>query len=140
MEFRDIKESDFAFVAEHTASRGCCAKRPVNLDFLVALEHEGNVLAIGGVLLLNPSTSWAWLDLTTFAEGHMVVVFRTIRDWLDKMAEMHGITRMMAAVEIDFAEANRTVEHLGFHRESVMSRFFDDKDAYMYVKFYGGET
>ncbi len=137
MKFREAVPEDFAFVAEHTASRGCFAKQPLVVDYVCALEHDGNVLGIGGVKLLNASTAWAWFDLTTFAKPHMVVVFRTIREWMARLAAQHGIIRMQAAVEIDFPEAIRTVEHLGFHRESIMKWFFDDKDGYMFVKFFG---
>lgn len=138
MNFREAVPSDFAFVAEHSASRGCFAKQPLVVDYVCALEHEGNLLGIGGVSLLNASTSWGWFDLTPFAKGHMIAVYRVIREWMDKLAETHGITRMMAAVECDFPEAVRTVKHLGFECESVMRRFFDGKDGYMFVKFYGG--
>ncbi len=139
MKFRDAKPSDFAFVAEHSISRGCLDKQPLEVDFVYALEHEGNILGVGGVKLLNASTSWCWFDLTTFATSHMIVVYRVIRESLEKLAAEHGIRRMMAAVDCGFPEAIRTVKHLGFSRESVMHNFFDDRAAYMFVKFFGKE-
>ena len=134
MEFRKAEESDLAFMAEHTISRGCFKEQPAMMDYVYALEHDGNLLAIGGVKIVNPWTAWAWLDLSEHAPGHYVLLFRLIREWLDAFMEENGIMRIMAGVETDFLKGIEMVEHLGFRRESIMEHFCGKKDAYCYVR------
>ena len=139
MKLREATEADFRFVAEYTISHGP-KECPTIIDFVYALEHEGKVLGVGGVKLLNETTAWAWFDLTVFARAHIKTVYRTIRDWMDTLMKTHRIKRLMAAVECDFPEAVRTAEHLGFHLEGEMENFFGDKPGYCYVKFAEGTT
>ena len=67
----------------------------------------------------------------------MIVVYRAVKEWLDKLMEIHGVKRCMASVDCSFAEAVRTVEHLGFHQESIMEKFYDGSPGFMYVRFAG---
>ena len=134
MEFREATESDLAFVGRHTISRGFFAKQPPRVEWVYALEHEGQILGVGGLKLMNPSTAWAWFDLTEFARGHMLIVYRVIRDVLTSTMAEHGLRRVMAVVEPDFPKAIRTIEHLGFEREAILKNFYDEKDGYLYAR------
>lgn len=134
MNFRETTQSDIDFVAEHSVSRGIFKRQPEQIDFCYTLEHEGKPLGIGGFRLINMTTAWVWTDWTSLAQNHLVIAYRTIKEWIDIFAKEHGIKRLQAYIEVDFPEAVRLVEHLGFYRESTMKNFVDDKDAFLYAK------
>ncbi len=135
MDFRELKQSDIDFVADHSVSRGILSKQPEIIDFSYALEHEGEILGIGGIRLINETTCWLWLDLTTYAGSHITTVYRVIKEWLAILMKDKGIIRAQAYIECNFPQAIRMVEHLGLHRESIMENFVGDKPAYLFVKF-----
>ena len=136
MEFREATQEDFDFVANHSVSRGKVC--PDRIDYVFALEHEGFPLGIGGFKLMNYDTAWCWVDLTDLAGGHIRTGYRVLKEWIESFTEEHGLTRLQATVECDFDEAIRLVQHLGFKKESIMKKYVDGKDAFMYV-WIGGE-
>jgi RimJ/RimL family protein N-acetyltransferase len=74
------------------------------------------------------------VDITRHAEGHMIIGYRVIKEWLDELVEIHGIKRLQAYVEPGHPERIRMVQHLGFERESILEKFLGDKDAYLYKR------
>jgi len=139
MNFRELKQEDIDAVKNDSISRGILSKQPEIIDFNYALEHKGKILGIGGIRLINLTTAWAWVDLTYYASEHILTVYRVIKEWMEILVKDKGIRRLQAYVETDFGEAIRTVEHLGFHRESIMSRFVNEKPAFMFVRYFDGE-
>lgn len=135
--FRELKQEDIDAVKNDSISRGILSKQPESIDFGYTLEHEGKVLGIGGFRLINMTTIWCWTDWTHFAREHTITAYRTVREYIDIFAKEHKIKRAQAYVECSFPEAIRMVEHLGFHRESVMPNFVENESAYLYVKFFG---
>lgn len=119
---------------DHSASRGIFSKQPEVTDFSYCLEHEDKVLGVGGIQMINHSTSWVWLDLTDNFKDHVPTVYRIIKEWMEILCKQKGIKRLQAYILPDFPEAMRMVEHLGFLYESRMEKFADDKDAFMYKK------
>lgn len=134
MNLRDATIEDIQAVAANSISGGI-KEYPASADYISALEHEGKVIGVGGVKMLNPTVAWVWFDLTPEARTHMIAVYRIIRDWMQKIVAAYDIERLMAAVDSGFPEGILTAEHLGFTRESVLKRFFGDRDGYMYVYF-----
>lgn len=135
MQFREATKADMDYVGEHTVSRGCFKEVPEVIDYTYALEHEGKLLGIGGIKLMNPTTAWGWFDLSKDALKHKTVVYRVIKTYLDTLMRDKNLSRIMAAIEPDFPEAIRTAEHLGFGQESIMLNFLGKgKHAYMYAK------
>lgn len=137
MEFGELTQTDIDAVKDNSISRGILSKQPQEIDFSYALRHEGKVLVIGGFRLINTATAWGWLDLTHHAGEHIIKVYRAIKEWTEIFCRDKGIKRLQCYVEIDFEEAKRTVEHLGFRYESTMANFVDNKPAYMFVRFFG---
>lgn len=135
MELREATESDLIFASEHTVSRGCFRERPDKIEYVSALEHEGEILMVGGIKLLNLHSAWVWMDWTEYALKYKIMCLRLVRDYLDGFMEETGVVRLMAAIEVNFPEAINTAEHLGFHREGYMPKFAGDTAAYMYVRF-----
>lgn len=138
MNFRKMTQPDVDFVKEHSISRGIVGKQPESIDYGYTLEHEGKVLGIGGFRLINMTTAWAWTNWTHLAREHLVVAYRTVKEWLEIFAKEHNLKRLQAYVEVDFEEAIRMVTHLGFHKESTMLNFVGNQSAYLYVRFFDG--
>lgn len=135
MQLREATPSDYAYLAANTASRGCFKNQPSRIEFSYALEHDGQVLGIGGIQLLNTTTAWCWMDWAQLGkEDHHRVLYRVAVEWLDIMMDQHRLRRVMASVDATFPEAIRTVEHMGFHREGVMRNFFGDTDGLLYAR------
>lgn len=134
MILRDTTQSDIDYLAKHTRSHGSFNKKPDQVDFTYTLEQEGNVLCIGGLNIITPTTGWVWVDISDKANGQMKNVYRYIRDWLCIFTEDKGLIRLQAHVEKGFPEAIRMIEHLGFEYESTMKRFYGEKDFLLYVR------
>jgi len=135
MNFREMTQSDVEFMKEESLGRGILTKQPEVTDYTFTLEHEGKILGVGGIRLILPTTAWAWVDITKYAEGHMILGYRVIKKWMESLVAEHGIKRLQAYVEPDFPEGIRMVEHLEFERESILEKFLPDgRDAFLYVR------
>jgi len=134
MKIRETTQSDMDFVANNSVSRGIAKFQPEQIDYCYTLEHEGEILGIGGFRLINLTTAWCWTDWTHLSSKHTIVGYRVVKEWMDIFVREHGIKRLQAYIEPDFPEAIRMVEHLGFKKESVMKNFVGDKDVYLYVR------
>ncbi len=136
MILRETTIEDLQFVAEHSISRGT-KERPKQYDFPITVEHEGEVMCTGGFRMITTTTAWCYLNLTDRAGGHMVHLYRIIRDWIDNFAKENNIRRLQAYVEEDFKEGISLVKHLDFEWESNMVNFSGNKDAAMYRRLIG---
>lgn len=139
MEFRELKQEDIEAVENDSISRGILSKQPETIDYSFCLEHEGKILGIGGIRLINLTTCWCWLDLTHYLSEHIVTAYRVISEWMEILAKDKGIKRMQCYIEVDFPESVRMVKHLGFAQESIMPKFVGEKSAYLYVKYFDGD-
>jgi RimJ/RimL family protein N-acetyltransferase len=135
MKFREFTTEDYEYLKDHSASRGIFKNTPAVTEYNYSLEHDGQLLASGGFRLINTTTSWCWLDMTHHAGGHILTVYRVIKEWTDEFVRDHGILRLQAYVDPDFPEAIHMIQHLGFERESNMKNFYPNRDAYLYVRF-----
>ena len=134
MNFRETTQEDLDFVSNHSVSRGILKRQPECIDYCYTLEHEEEPLGIGGFRFINTTTAWCWLDMTDLAGEYIIVAYRVIKEWMEIFVKEHGIKRLQAYVELDFPEAIRMVQHLGFEKESIMKSFVGDKDVSMYVR------
>jgi len=134
MIFRETTLEDVEFAGNHSISRGISKRQPEKIEYLYTLEHHEVPLGIGGFHLINLTTAWCWVDLMDTAGEHMIVAYRVIKEWIDIFAKEHNLKRLQAYVQMDFPEAIRMVQHLGFEKESIMKNFVGDKDALLYVR------
>lgn len=136
MDFRELKQEDIEQLKGKSISKGILREQPETIDYSYCLEHEGKVLAIGGVRMINTTTAWGWVDISKESEGFIINVYRVIKEWMEILCKKKGITRLQAYVECDFLKAVRMVKHLGFHQENIMPCFVGRKSAYLYVHFF----
>ena len=134
MKFRETTQEDIDYVSNHSISRGIFKHQPEQTDYIYTLEHDDKPLGVGGFRLINQSTAWCWVDLTHQSGNHIISVYRVIKEWIDIFSEEHKLRRLQCYVEQDFEDARRMVQHLGFHKESIMKNFMGSKDADMYVR------
>ena len=134
MKLRPMTDTDAIYADNHSVSRGISSKEPPVVNFCQTLEDEGKIMAVGGIRLVNLTTAWCWVNLTDSAGEKPQTVFRAMQKWLDGMARTHGLNRLQAYVEVNFPEAIKMIELLGFYRESLMKSFVGNHDAYMYAK------
>ncbi len=134
MKFREAIQPDFDYLADHSVSRGIQKHAPEQIEYTYTLEHEGIPLCIGGFRMINVTTAWCWVDLSSDAGSHLLAVYRTIREWIESFCKENKIVRLQAYVECDFTQAISMVQHLGFTKECIMERFMGDKDAFLYKR------
>ena len=134
MIFRTATVEDLAWIADNSINDKVDRKMDSAVDYVYTLEHEGDVLLVGGFRMITPTTCWCWLELSHGSGKHIRTVYRTIVEWSDNFAKEHGIKRMQAFVRPTYKEAVRLVEHLGFEWESVMENFFGDEDGFLYKR------
>jgi len=129
-----MTDEDYEYLKDHSASRGIFKNTPETTEYSFSLEHEGRLLGSGGFRLINHTTTWCWLDLTHHAGEHIQTVYRVVKEWMEGFVKDKGIKRLQAYIDPEFPEAIRTVQHLGFERESNMELFYGDRDAYLYKR------
>ena len=134
MIFREATAEDYDYVAEHSISRG--KPHPDRVFFSYTLEHEGKPLGIGGFQLLNYDTAWCWLDLAELSSGYTKAVYRVVKEWMENFVKDNDIKRLQATIECDFDKAIRLVKHLGFKKESIMEKYVEGRDAFLYRRLF----
>ncbi len=134
MNIREAIQADLDYLGGHSVSHGCFDDVPERIDFVYTFLDGDKILGCGGIKLLNMTTGLCWTDWTEEALKHKRIMYRTVSEFMNTTADTLGLIRLMAAVRTDFPEAINMVEHLGFCRESIMKKFFGEKDAYMYVR------
>lgn len=134
MNIRTLTIDDITAMKDVSISRGAIHQSVDWIEFNYAVEHDGELLAIGGIRIITPTTAWAWTDLSYNSKKHMVRIYRIISEWLTVLIEDNHLDRLQTYIEMDFPEAISWIEHLGFKRESIMRKFLDGKDVYMYAR------
>jgi hypothetical protein len=125
---------DVKYLEDNSVSRGIFKNTPEVTDYSYSLEHEGILLASGGFRLINNTTAWCWLDMSHHAGSHIQTLYRVISEWMEEFIKDKGIKRLQAYIDPLFPEGIRLVQHLGFERESNMTNFYGNRDAYLYRK------
>lgn len=136
MEFQKLNQDHIDAVAGKSISRGIFQKMPPEYEFDFGLVHDGKVMGVGGINLLNLTTGFIWMDMSEDARDNIYTVYRCIKEYMDKIVHTHGLRRLECYVEKDFPEAIRTVRHLGFELEMECQQVIDEKSAFRYIKLY----
>lgn len=96
-----------------------------------AAEVDGSVIACIGLIAFTAARAEAWALLGTNAAPHMRSLTFAVAEWLHATS----FQRVSIAVDPGFRAAARWAEMLGFAREGIMRRYFDDgRDAFLYAR------
>ena len=139
MNFRIATDKDFKFMQEHSTDKDFYKECPEQVEYDFVLEHNDDILGVGGFKMINNTTAWCYFDLSDKVENHLIVCYRVIKEFTDIFCKEHGIFRLEAYVKVGFEAGMRTVEHLGFSYEHRMLKFIGQAPADLYVKFYNGD-
>ena len=133
MIFREATQEDLEYMAEHSINRTVDRKQMERVDYIFTLEHDGNILGIGGFRMIIPTTAWVWVDLSEYGVKHLRDSYRVMQEWMETFVNTHKIVRLQAFVKNEVKHI-RLVQHLGFERESTMEKFYGDDDGFMYKR------
>lgn len=140
MKFREATNKDFEICCEQGISGGKFDSFGEIESHAWTLEHNGEILVVGGFLMITQTSAWGWFEMTQECLNHITETFRVIKDWLNIYCNERGISRIQAFVDTGNHRAIRTVEHLGFYRECTLKYFLGQyKDAYQYAKLFDKE-
>ena len=138
MLFRETTKDDLAFCATHGISGGKFDSAGETVVETVTLESDGLIIAIGGIVKITETTAWAWVELTPFALDSKLNIWtlvQTINKWSVACAELNGIYRYQAWIDVDSEKSISFARHLGFKEESIMADFLGKgRHALLYVK------
>lgn len=113
-------------------------KKPVTpVDYLYALDDDGDILMVGGFRVITDATAWCWVDISAKGLHKIYSCYRVMAEWMDSFCQEHGVTRLEAVIKDGYDAGCRLVEHLGFTYESHKPKFFGDGDGLLYVRYYG---
>jgi hypothetical protein len=145
MNFRQINPEDIEFVKVHGIHKGIPKIQPDHIDYKYCLEHDGKVMCIGGIKMINIHTAIGWFALTCYSGEHIIQVFRTWREfiegfrgadgvWNQGICGVMGVRCLMAFVDVGFEEGERSVLHLGFEKQCRVRNFSGDTPADLWVR------
>ena len=133
MIFRESTSEDIEQISKLSINKKADRSLQDTLDYFYTLEHEGEILGVGGFRIIIPTTAWCWVDFTDYGVSRIKDTYRTTREWIDSWAKEHKIARLQAFIR-DSEKERRLVEHLGFQQESVMEHFYGKDNALMYFR------
>lgn len=136
MRIRELTIEDYDYVCEYGINRGVIKNQPEQLEYSYTLEHEGKVLVIGGIKLINHTTAMCWIALTCWAKEHIIDSYRVISEWMELICKEKQIRCLLAFVDAGFEAGERTVLHLGFDRKCRIDSFNGDSPADLYVRLF----
>ena len=131
---RDATQEDYEYIASHSISRGLCGKGPDQIDYIYTLEIDDVIMGIGGFRILNLATAYVWIDLSHDAAHHTLTLVKTLKATMASFVEEHKLRRLESHVSVDFPEAIRLLQHMGFTRECVIKNYMPDSDAFLYKR------
>jgi hypothetical protein len=147
MNFRIGTAEDLELMATLSINKKCDRKLQEVIDHFYTLEHNGEILGVGGFRMIVPTCAWCWVDFSEYGVHHIRETYRVTKEWIeghrDKKTgewvkgwvEKMDVKRLQAFVR-DSDKEKRLVQHLGFEQESIMKNFYGDDDAIMYVRIF----
>jgi hypothetical protein len=94
---------------------------------------DGVVVGVGGIQILWEGVGEAWVILSQAALDHKIETYRGIFKKLKELIEECDLRRVQSVIRVDFPQAIRMIEHLGFQLEGYMKGYCPDGcDVFMY--------
>ncbi len=140
MEFRKATQEDMAFVRQNPFE-GAVKNYPymeIPDENCYAVIYESAIVAVGGLQMKWEGVGLLWLMLTADCKKygiHSLIALEAIKEKMEYLIEKNKLWRAEAAVRVDFSQAIKMIEFLGFEREGLMRQYYPDKtDAWLYSR------
>lgn len=91
----------------------------VKQDLVWTGEHNGKVVAMGGVVPVWHNRAQAWMWMSEVSGRHMITIHREVKKFLDACP----VPRIEAHVNVGFKPGVRWMQMLGFEMEGYMRKF-----------------
>lgn len=136
MKIREGTPFDIEAIRDKSISRGIMKQQEGKGDFIYTLEHQGLILGVGGIRMINDVSAWGWVTISEDAKVHIIPCYRILKEYMELIVKEMGIIRLQAYVDPDFPEAIRMIQHLGFEKESVLENFLPNGNAFLYKRIF----
>jgi RimJ/RimL family protein N-acetyltransferase len=94
-------------------------------------------IACAGFIPLWPNTAELWARVSPEAKPYKIEFNQIALNFISDTARAFRFTRLQATVDEQFMVARRWVEFLGFHREGLLQKYFNDRDYLMFSRTEG---
>lgn len=144
MFFRQTTQEDLEFVRQNPFE-GAVKNYPymqVPDNNCYTVIFEGQIVAVGGMIVLWEGVGELWLMLTAECRKNGifgVIALSAIRDKVEELIENNNIRRAQSMIRTDFPQAIKMIESFGFRREGLLEQYCPDKgDVYIYAQIMKG--
>ena len=140
MEFRKATQEDMAFVRQNPFE-GAVKNYPymeIPDENTYTAIYESAIVAVGGLQIKWEGVGLLWLMLTADCKKYGVyglLALEAIKEKMEYLIKKNNLWRAEAAVRVDFPQAIKMIEFLGFEHEGIMRQYYPDKtDAILYSR------
>lgn len=107
---------------------------PLECDEAKTYIDDDRVIFACGIKWIRKGVGHCWVIPSIYVDKYAKSFYNEITFLLNQYSKKMNLHRVQTSVETSFI---RWIEKLGFHQESVLQKVtHDQKDEYMYVKFY----
>lgn len=94
-------------------------------------------IACAGFIPLWPNTAELWARVSPEAKPYKIEFNQIALNFISDTARAFRFHRLQVTVDEQFMVARRWVEFLGFHREGLLEKYFNDRHYVMYARIEG---
>lgn len=95
-------------------------------------------IACGGFILLWPNTAELWAKVSPECNQYVVEMNQIALNFISDTARALHLSRLQATVDKEFLMAKRWIEFLGFKKEGLLKKYFNNRDYLMYSQIIEG--
>lgn len=127
IEIRELQDGDLEYVRQNPledAVKNYPEMHPQKPSYTGLID--GKIVGVGGVTVLWEGVGEGWLILTKDVLKHKTTAYNCIYRMTKKIIEECNLTRIQAVVRVDFPQAMKMMERLGFRREGYLRKYCPD--------------
>ena len=107
---------------------------PLDCDEAKTYIIDDKIIFACGIKWVRQGVGHCWVIPSVYVDKYPKGFYIEINKLLNEYSKKMNLHRIQTTITDDFVN---WIEKLGFHRESVLEKItFDNKDEYMYVKFF----
>lgn len=99
---------------------------------------DGEIVGVGGVVIYWEGVGEGWIILSKKVLNFKIEVVMCIKEMMEQVIVDCRLRRLQVTVRVDFPQAKKLVETLGFEQEGLMRKYLPDgTDCWIYAKIIG---